>query len=191
MRDWNFFDTAIYSHFNTTFWKKIEAFKNFDEDMKILEEKLEQIKKTCLAGEKICPPNDSKCQFNPGSGIKLKAYEVCETFNMVFNIQIIFSSQKLAKRSRFAIIWQCLQWVLVKKYSRSNGLDGRNFTKQTFHKFVFRIKFVPKWEKNNEYISVTREFFFKSRCNKQVNICNNQSLSKGQNWPHVPRRLNL
>jgi hypothetical protein len=79
MREWNAFDTAIYSHFNSTFWQKIEAYENFDEDMKILDEKLEQIKQICLAGEKICPPNDSKCQFNPGGGIKLKAFEVCES----------------------------------------------------------------------------------------------------------------
>ena len=79
MREWNAFDTAIYSHFNSTFWKKIDAYQNFDADMKILDEKLEQIKQTCLAGEKICPPNDSKCQFNPGGGIKLKAFEVCES----------------------------------------------------------------------------------------------------------------
>ncbi|CBY30723.1 unnamed protein product [Oikopleura dioica] len=79
MREWNAFDTAIYSHFNSTFWKKIEAYQNFDADMKLLDEKLEQIKQTCLAGEKICPPNDSKCQFNPGGGIKLKAFELSET----------------------------------------------------------------------------------------------------------------
>ena len=101
MRDWNFFDTAIYSYFNTTFWNKIGAHKNFDEDLKTLDEKLEQIKLTCLAGEKICPPNDSKCQFNPGSGIKLKAFEVFRILRKSL-IKIFLSFQKPEKRSRFA-----------------------------------------------------------------------------------------
>ena len=84
IKEWNAFDTAIYDHFNTTFWKKIEEYENFAEDMKILDEKLEQIKQTCLAGEKICRPNDSKCQFNPGGGIKLKAFEVCDPQGNIF-----------------------------------------------------------------------------------------------------------
>ena len=76
MRDWNSFDNAIYHHFNSSFWDKIESYPNFDEDMKILETKLEEIKRFCLAGEKVCPPNDRSCQYNPGGGIKLKAFEV-------------------------------------------------------------------------------------------------------------------
>ena len=96
MRDWNFFDTAIYSHFNSTFWQKIIAYENFDEDMEILEEKLEQIKKTCITGEKICPPSDGKCQFNPGSGIKLKAFEVCESSDVCSskNFQLSVTGKK-------------------------------------------------------------------------------------------------
>ena len=97
MRDWNFFDTAIYSHFNSTFWQKIEAYENFDEDMKILDEKLEQIKQICLAGEKICPPNDSKCQFNPGRGIKLKAFEVCESYSEIIT-DLIFQLSETGKK---------------------------------------------------------------------------------------------
>ena len=78
MRDWNSFDNAIYQHFNNTFWLKINAYSNFDNDMKTLDQKLEEIKRFCLAGEKICPPKDTECQFNPGGGVKLKAFEVIE-----------------------------------------------------------------------------------------------------------------
>ena len=97
MKEWNAFDTAIYNHFNSTFWKKIEAYENFDEDMKILDEKLEQIKQICLAGEKICPPNDSKCQFNPGRGIKLKAFEVCESYSEIIT-DLIFQLSETGKK---------------------------------------------------------------------------------------------
>ncbi|CAG5079261.1 Oidioi.mRNA.OKI2018_I69.PAR.g9210.t1.cds [Oikopleura dioica] len=79
MREWNSFDNAIYDHFNSSFWDKVESYPNFDEDMKILETKLEEIKRFCLAGEKVCPPNDRSCQYNPGGGIKLKAFELSET----------------------------------------------------------------------------------------------------------------
>ena len=80
MRDWNSFDTAIYKHFNSTFWKKIDAYLDFFDDMKSLELKLNEIKQFCLAGEKICPPSDKECQFNPGGGVKLKAFEVIILF---------------------------------------------------------------------------------------------------------------
>ena len=75
MREWNSFDNAVYKHFNTTFWKKVESLQNFDEEMKTLEKKLEEIKETCLAGEKICPPKDESCGYNPGWR-QLKSFEV-------------------------------------------------------------------------------------------------------------------
>ena len=53
MREWNSFDNALYEHFNTTFWKKVDSLQNFEEQMRTLETKLEEIRLTCLAGEKI------------------------------------------------------------------------------------------------------------------------------------------
>ena len=33
MRNWNFFDSAIFNHVNETFWKKVAAHKNFEEEL--------------------------------------------------------------------------------------------------------------------------------------------------------------
>ena len=79
MREWNAFDNAIYEHFNATFWEKVEMLPNFEEEMNTLDKKLEEIKKTCLAGEKICKPLDKNCQYNPGGGVKIKQHEVSVT----------------------------------------------------------------------------------------------------------------
>ncbi|CAG5103608.1 Oidioi.mRNA.OKI2018_I69.chr1.g849.t1.cds [Oikopleura dioica] len=75
MRSWNHLDNAIYEHFSKVFWQKIDDYEGFGEDLKILEEKLDEVKKTCLEKEFICEENDLQCQFSYDQ-VKIKNYQL-------------------------------------------------------------------------------------------------------------------
>ena len=71
MRDWNFFDTSIYAHFNATFWRRIEQTPNFAEDLKTLESKLNEIEQFCLDQNE----EERNRKFN---GLKIKGFLLSE-----------------------------------------------------------------------------------------------------------------
>ena len=75
IRKWNHLDSAIYEYFNQVFWQKVRDYEGFSEDMKILEEKLDEVRRTCLEKEYVCEENDLQCQFSYDQ-VKIKNYQV-------------------------------------------------------------------------------------------------------------------
>ena len=81
IRSWNSLDNAIYSHFNATFWKKIENCEKFEEDLKVLDEKLKEVKKTCLKTNVECEKDDPNCEkAEDYFDVKIKRFEVIYHF---------------------------------------------------------------------------------------------------------------
>ncbi|CBY30508.1 unnamed protein product [Oikopleura dioica] len=79
MKKWNSLDNAIFNHFNATFWRKIENCENFEEDLKVLNIKLEEVKKTCLKENFKCAENDPDCSKTEDYfDVKIKKFELSE-----------------------------------------------------------------------------------------------------------------
>ena len=69
-QDWNFSDASIYEHFNKTFWRKIERYPQFFDDLKKLETRLNEIEENCLIrneGKRV------KTNFNE---VEMKGYQL-------------------------------------------------------------------------------------------------------------------
>ena len=67
MRNWNSLDNAIHNHFNATFWRKIGNCENFEEDLNVLNTKLEEVKNKCLKQD---------ANYEDYFDLKIKRFEV-------------------------------------------------------------------------------------------------------------------
>jgi len=92
LEKWCLFDYKIFEMFNSTFWEKVKSYPEFDNDMAILEGKLDELADHCIAGER------KYFGYSAKKKIRMMNYELSEegkndtTCRLMIKQEVKFSS---------------------------------------------------------------------------------------------------